>query len=66
MKAAPPNVKKAMIDLVADFSKKAEALAGVAKGLISPIGQDETGRPPDPRLAIKVSKINWLKSCWYT
>lgn len=32
MKIAPPNVKKAMIDLVADFSNKAEALAGLTKG----------------------------------
>lgn len=32
MKTAPSNVKKAMIDLVADFSKKAEALAGLTKG----------------------------------
>ncbi len=32
MKTASPNVKKAMIVLVADFSKKAGALAGLAKG----------------------------------
>ncbi len=31
MKTAPPLVKSAMIELVADFSKKAEALAGMTK-----------------------------------
>lgn len=32
MKTAPPKVKTAMIQLVADFTKKAELLSGVAKG----------------------------------
>ncbi len=32
VKTAPPKVKKAMIDLVADFSKRAEAFVGVSKG----------------------------------
>ncbi|MGA8134174.1 MAG: DJ-1/PfpI family protein [Pseudomonas gingeri] len=32
MKTAPPKVKTAMIQLVADFTKKAEALASAAKG----------------------------------
>ena len=32
MKTAPPKVKTAMIQLVADFTKKAELLSGVVKG----------------------------------
>ncbi|MCV4275844.1 DJ-1/PfpI family protein [Pseudomonas capsici] len=32
MKTAPPKVKTAMIELVADFTKKAEALSSAAKG----------------------------------
>lgn len=32
MKIASPNVKQGLIVLLADFSKKAEALAGIAKG----------------------------------
>jgi cyclohexyl-isocyanide hydratase len=32
MKTAPPKVKAAMIQLVADFTKKAELLSGVVKG----------------------------------
>lgn len=31
MKTAPAHVKTAMIDLVADFTKKADALAGLTK-----------------------------------
>ena len=31
-RTAPPKVKTAMIQLVADFTKKAELLSGVAKG----------------------------------